>query len=305
MGYFNDFDRVFVDGYQTPAGETQPTYFISVVSPDYLKTMQIPLVKGRDITAADTISSPFVAVINESMAKRYWPNQDPIGRYFRVGAEPKKTIEVVGVAGNSRFQGATGDIGPMFYLPLTQHYSGVSLQTLQVRTKTAPEEMIPEIEQVVGTLAPNLPVFDVRTMNEALNTLNGFLFFRIGAGVAGALGLLGLILAIVGVYGVVSYAASQRTREIGIRMAMGAQRFDVLRMIFSQGLLIVAIGLAVGIVCAFGAAQLARNFLVVSATDPLTYLSVSALLTCIALTACYIPALRAMRLNPTTALRHE
>lgn len=305
MGYFNNSDSVLVNGYQQPAGEAPPTLFISVVAPDYLQTMQIPLLKGRDISAADTMTSPFVAVINEAMAKRYWPNQEAIGQHFKMGTEPKASIEVVGVARNSRFAGATGEITPMFYIPLAQHFAANSLQTLQVRTKMAPQSTIPEIEQVIGTLAPNLPVFDVRTMNEALNTLNGFLFFEIGAGLAGALGILGLVLAIVGVYGVVSYAASQRTREIGIRMAMGAQRFDVLKMIFSQGLLIVSIGLAVGIACAFGAAHLARNFLVVSATDPLTYVSVSLLLTAIALTACYIPALRAMRLNPTSALRHE
>lgn len=305
MGYFSNSDSVFVNGYEPPPGEAQPVLAVSVVSPGYLHTMQIPVEKGRDVTAADTPTSPFIAVINEAMADRYWPKQDAIGQRFRLGAEPKTSIEVVGVARNSRFQGATGNIGPMVYIPLAQHFSGVSLQTLQVRTKTAPEAMIPEIEQTIGALAPNLPVFDVRTMNEALNTLNGFLFFQIGAGLAGALGILGLVLAIVGVYGVVSYAASQRTREIGIRMAMGAQRFDVLRMIFGQGVLIVTIGLAVGIACAFAAARLASNFLVVSASDPVTYLGVSALLTIIALTACYIPARRAMRLNPTTALRCE
>jgi putative ABC transport system permease protein len=142
-------------------------------------------------------------------------------------------------------------------------------------------------------------------MRQALYTLNGLLVYRVGAGLAAVLGVLGLILAIVGVYGVVSYAASQKTHEIGVRMALGAQPADILKMIFSQGLFIVAIGLAVGIATALAAAQVVGKFLTVSAMDPVTYVAVSAILTAVALAACYIPARRAMRVDPMVALRYE
>jgi putative ABC transport system permease protein len=165
--------------------------------------------------------------------------------------------------------------------------------------------MIPEIEREIQAMAPDLPVFDVKTMSEALNTLNGLLIFQIGAVLAAALGILGLILALVGVYGVISFAASQKTHEIGVRMALGAQRWDVLKMIFGEGLLIVGVGLALGLAAVLTASRVMGQFLIVSATDPLTYITVSALLALVALLACYIPARRAMNVDPMVALRYE
>ncbi len=165
--------------------------------------------------------------------------------------------------------------------------------------------MIPAVEHVLQTLAPELPYFDVKTMTEALNTLNGLLFFKLAAGLAAVFGMLGLILAVVGVYGVISYATNQKTHEIGIRMALGAQRSDVLKMIFGQGLFIVAIGLAFGVVAALAVSRLVGKLLIVSATDPFTYIAVSSLLALVALVACYIPARRAMRVDPMVALRYE
>jgi putative ABC transport system permease protein len=142
-------------------------------------------------------------------------------------------------------------------------------------------------------------------MTEALNTLNGLLFYQLGALLAAALGILGLILALVGVYGVISFAASQKTHEIGIRMALGAQPMQILKMIFRQGFAIVAIGLAIGIAGALAFGKLVGNFLVVSAADPLTYIAVSAVLAAVTLLACYVPARRAMRVDPMDALRYE
>jgi putative ABC transport system permease protein len=158
---------------------------------------------------------------------------------------------------------------------------------------------------VVGSLAPELPVFDVKTMPEALNTLNGILIYKIGALLAAALGILGFVLALVGIYGVVSFSASQKTHEIGVRIVLGAHPHDVLRMILGEGLLMVTIGLAIGLVAAFGAARVLGSFLTVSATDPLTYVTVSALLALVALLACYVPARRATLVDPTVALRCE
>ena len=305
MGYFYDFDMLAIEGYETPPGQPAPFVPYSTVSTDYFKTLRVAMLRGRAFSDADDEKGQYVAIVNEAMAKTYWPKDDPIGRHFKIGSDPNHSIEVVGVAGNSRFLGMTGPINPYFYVPFVQHYANNSMEALQVRTAAAPGAMIPEIERVIETLAPELAVFDVRTMTEALNTLNGLMFYELGAVLAASFGILGLVLAVVGVWGVISYAASQRTHEIGIRLALGAQRWDILKMIFAQGLLIVGIGLTIGIGAALAAARVVGNFLTVSATDPLTYFAASLALTIVALLACYIPSSRAMRVDPMVALRHE
>jgi putative ABC transport system permease protein len=305
MGYYNTNDTLTIEGYQLPAGQPLPAAMYNTISTDYFRTMQVPMLRGRAFTDADGENSQYVAILSESMAKKFWPNADPIGRQFQMSTDPKHSMVVVGVVKDVRYQGVTGTFPTVFYAPFVQHQTGNSLQFLQVRTSAAPETMIPEIERTVQSLAPQLPVFDVQTMRQALYTLNGLLVYRIGAALAAVLGVLGLILAIVGVYGVVSYAASQKTHEIGVRMALGAQPADILKMIFSQGLFIVAIGLAVGIAMALAAAQVVGKFLTVSAMDPVTYVAISTILTVVALAACYIPARRAMRVDPMVALRYE
>ena len=305
LGYYNNGDTVVVEGYEIPAGQSTPVSIYNAISTDYFKTMDIPMLQGRLFTDADDQNTQFVAIVNEAMAKKYWPNQDPIGRHFKIGADPNHSIAVVGVAKDSRYSGMTGEIQPYFYVPFLQHYAANTLAALQVRTAAAPESMIPEVERVIQSMAPDIPVFDVKTMTEALNTLNGLLIFQIGAALAAALGILGLILALVGVYGVISFAASQKTHEIGVRMALGAQRWDVLKMIFGEGLLIVGIGLAIGLAAVLAASRVMGQFLIVSATDPITYITVSALLALVALLACYIPARRAMNVDPMVALRYE
>jgi predicted permease len=298
-------DALTIEGYEPPPGQPAPAINYNTISTDYFKTMRIPMLSGRVFTDSDNENEHYVAIVNEAMAKAFWPKGDPIGRRFVIGSDPNHSIEIVGVAKDSRVQGMTGPINPYFYVPVFQHYAYNSLEALQVRTVVAPGAMIPEIERVIEGLAPELPVFDVKTMTQALNTLSGLLFYKLGAVLAGLFGILGLILAVVGVYGVISYAASQRTHEIGIRLALGAQRSDILKMILGQGLLIVGIGLVAGIAAALAAARVVGNFLTVSATDPLAYLGASLALTLVALFACYIPSSRAMRLDPTVALRHE
>ncbi|PYT67008.1 MAG: hypothetical protein DMG42_27885 [Acidobacteria bacterium] len=218
------------------------------------------------------------------------------------------SVEIIGVVKNSR--GASSglddltEIHPFFYVPLAQHIHPIA--TLQARTAAAPEALAREMISLIHSLEPAMPVFDVQTMTDALDTWNGFLLFRFVAALAGALGTLGLLLAVVGVYGVISYAASQRTHEIGIRMALGAQPFQTLKMIFAQALAIVGVGVIAGVLAAAAMARLVGNLLIgVPPLDPLTYSAASLLLAAVALAASYLPARRAMRVDPMVALRHE
>jgi predicted permease len=306
MGYYNNYDgSLAIEGYQPPPGQTAPAAFYNTVSTDYFPTMGISLLRGRTFTEADDENAQYVAIVSEEMAKQYWAGKDPMGRHFQLSTDPKHSLVVVGVAKDIRMSGLTGPFSPMFYAPFLQHQTANSLQALQLRTAGVPETMIPEVEHIVESLAPQLPIFDVQTMSQAINTLNGLLFYKVGAVLAALLGMLGLILAIVGVYGVVSYAATQKTHEIGVRMALGAQPADILKMVFREGLLIIGIGLVVGIAGALAAGQVVGSFLTVSARDPVTYAIVTGTLLFVALSACFVPARRAMRVDPMVALRYE
>ncbi len=305
MGYYNNDDNVMVPGYRPASGEPAPMILYNVITPGYFSTMEIRLLSGRPFTDADNKKAVYTAIISDAMSKKFWPKQDPIGQEFRIASDPKKTLRVVPIVSDIRFSHPTGQIQPFFYLPLAQHYESNSLETLQVRTYGNPGAIIPEIERGIHPLAPNLPVFDVKTMTEALYTLNGMLEFQVGAGLAGALGILGLVLAVVGVYGVISYAAAQQTHEIGLRMALGAKPTNILQRMLGQGMLTIGAGLIIGLVITVASASVVGNFLIISPTDPLTYASVTALLTVVALFACYVPARRAMRVDPMVALRYD
>ncbi|MGA8922690.1 MAG: FtsX-like permease family protein, partial [Candidatus Dormiibacterota bacterium] len=313
LGEFEFGDSIEVDGYQTSEGQSKPEAGYNFVSSGYFETMGLHILRGRGITDADEQNSPRVAVINEAMAKQFWPNQDPIGRRFVClfggrGADEaearKHPLEIIGVVKNSKTGNLIESPSPYFFAPLTQHYT--SLATLQIRAIGAPESMAQITEQTIESLAPSMPVYGVQTMSNALRSLNGLFLFQFGAGLAASLGVIGLILATVGVYGVVSYAASQRTREIGIRMALGARPAIVLRMICSQGVAIIGIGLVVGLFAAFALGRILGSFLIgVAPTDPITYVSVSLGLLLVGFSACYIPARRAAKVDPMVALRHE
>jgi len=305
MGYYNNGDSLIIDGYEPPPGQPQPGSQYELLSGDYFGTMKIPLVEGRAFRDSDDEKSVPVAIINETMAKKYWPQQNPIGRHFKLVSNAKQSVEIVGIAKNARYGFGNGPFSNAFYMPLAQHVAVGSLQVLEVRTHGDPASMIPEIERTIHDLAPDLPVFEVKTMTQAMYTLNGFLMFQLGASLAGVLGGLGLILSVIGVYGVISYSVSQRTQEIGIRMALGAQPGSILGLVLRQGVVIVASGLLLGLLLALASAKLVGKFLVVSGSDPLTYFTVSITLTLVALAACYLPARRSTRVNPIVALRHE
>jgi putative ABC transport system permease protein len=295
--------KLNIDGYQPAKGESLVAGY-NAVSSGYFETMRIPLLRGRGIRESDGRNSQRVAIVNQTMADRYWHGEDPIGRHFSTTNDPGHPMEVVGIARNALEFGILAPDVPLFYVPLFQQYSPTV--TLQVRSTAAPQLILREMSGLVHSVEPSMPVSDVQPMTVALDTLNGFLMFQFAAVLAGCLGLLGLILAVVGVYGVISYAASQRTHEIGTRIALGAQRRDILRMVLHQGFVIVPVGLVAGILAAAGVARLVGSFLSgISPFDPLTYVTASLLLAGIALFASYVPARRAMMVDPIAALRYE
>src|SRR6185437_8451458 len=269
-------------------------------------TMRIPLLRGRDFTESDNPNSQRVAIINQAMARRFWPGQDAMGKRFKTKIEngPEQWFQVVGVVANSKYTSVTDNDVPYIYFSLAQNYSAI--QALEVRSELPAQVMLSELRQQVRALAPDLPIFYAKSMSEGLEDFNGFFLCRLGAELAAALGILGLILAVIGVYGVVSYAASQRTHEIGVRMALGASRRDILLAVLRNGLVLIGAGIGLGLVLVMAATRVVTDFLVgVSATDPLTFVAVTTLLALIAVAACYIPARRAMNLDPMAALRYE
>jgi predicted permease len=293
-----------IPGLSANANQPAPHAFYSAVSSAYFATNRIVLLRGREFTAADTESSAPVAVINRAMADRYWPGQDAVGRSFATAADPKHPATIVGVVGNVRINEIFGPFELVYYRPITRSYEGVA--TLQIRSARSPKELVPEVRNIVQSLSPALAIYGVRTMTEVLHGGNGLLLFELGASLAASLGLLGLVLTLVGLYGLTSYAVSQRTQEIGIRMALGAQRHDILRVIGGQGFLVVVAGLAAGLVVALTVGRLVGDFLVgIPPSDPITYVGVSGMLAAIALVATYVPVRRASRVDPIVALRHE
>jgi putative ABC transport system permease protein len=305
LSYYNDGARVYAEGQAIAPSERVPGAGMISVSPDYFTTMRMRILEGRAFTDADTATSEPVAIINQTMAARLWPHRDPLGQRFSVKGVNGPFINVVGVVHDAKLSSLTDTAPEMyFYLPQTQKYEAVHV--LQLRSAMAPESLIPAVEGLVRQIDPNLPVYDVMSMEQSLQGANGFFLFKVGASFAGALGALGLILAVVGVYGVVSYSASRRRHEIGIRLALGAQRVTVFRLVIGQAVLLVGIGIGIGVLAALGTSRLLVSLLVgVSASDPLTFVSVSGILMAVALVACYIPAHRAARVEPMAALRYQ
>jgi putative ABC transport system permease protein len=303
MSYKLDADTVEVEG-RPPAGRAKPLVMFDSVTPDYFRTMRVDLRRGRAFRDTDQEGAPRVAIVNEAMARQLWPNQDPQGKRFRIQRTGDAWWEVVGVARNGKYLTLFEPAQPFFYVPAAQQY--YSRRVLQVRSTMPPEPLIKRVEAEIRALDPEMPVTEARMMDDALESMSGFWAYRLGAYLSGAMGLVGLALAVVGVFGVVSYAAGQRTREIGIRMALGADTHDVLRLVLGQGVALVASGVLAGIAGAWVLARLMNRWVSGSIqADPAAFIAASVFLAALALWACYVPARRAMRLDPMDALRHE
>jgi len=307
LGYFNNGgDRMVIDGAPVPADPNELNFGYNVVSPEYFSVMGIDLLRGRAFTEADKEHSTDVAMISEAAARKFWPKQDPIGRTFRLNSEKDRKLQVVGIARDAEFQIYNGGKSqPYVYLPYAQHFKGSTLMAFQIRSNRDLLGLAPMVEKSIHALAPQLPIFQVQTMRQALYTMNGLLLFQIGASLAAIMGALGLTLAVIGLYGVVSYAVGRRIHEIGLRIALGATRGSVFRMIYRQSLVIITIGLGFGLALALLVARTASGFVTVSVWDPATYIIVGTVLAMAALAACYFPARYATAVEPMVALRED
>lgn len=274
----------------------------NVVGPNYFKTMETPLLRGRDFAETDRKGSPGVVVINETLAGMLWPHDEALGKRLSVGGREGPFLEVVGVARDGKYRSLGETARPYVYQPVLQSYD--PKMTLVVRTTGEPQALAPAVREQIRALDPKLPITDVKTFRDQLDL--SLFPSRVAAWTLGGFGVLALLLAAIGIYGVVSYSVAQRTQEIGVRMALGARRKDVLRLVLGQGLFVIAFGLAVGLLLAFASTRLISGFLYgVGATDLLTFCGVPLLLGTVALVASYIPAWRATKVDPLVALRHE
>jgi predicted permease len=267
--------------------------------PNYFRTMRTPLIAGRDFTPQDSEKSQPVAIVNQVLVDRYWPGQDAIGKRIRTFGQ---WFTVVGVARNGKYRRLIYSPEPVIFLPLFQDYRDPVI--IHARVSGDPRAFAFAVERTVHEIDPDLPLFNVTTLKASMQF--GSMFERIAATFVSSFGLLAMVLAAVGIYGVVAYATRQRTREIGIRMALGARQPQVLRLVLAQGFRLTLMGLAIGLGLSFALTPFLRSQLFgVTATDALTYVSVLVLLCLVALVACYIPAWRATKVDPTVALRCE
>jgi predicted permease len=300
LGFGGGSTSVKPEGYVSPANESMETQ-VAIVTPNYFQTMQIPMVKGRDFTLQDTKSSQRAVIVSEAFANRYWPRQEALGKQLNSDLT-HEWFTVVGVARDNKVQGLNEKPTPFLYLPVYQVYR--STMIIAARVAGDPLTFRKTIEQTVHELNADLVVFDVTT----LEVREQFASFgqRVAGTFVGAFGLLALVLAAVGIYGVTGYTTRQRTHEIGIRVALGATRPDVLRLVLGHGLSLTLAGVGLGLVLSFVLTRFLKGLLLgVTSTDALTFLSVAILLCAVALFACFLPARWAMRVDPMVALRHE
>jgi predicted permease len=300
LGFGGGSTAVNPEGYVSQANESMETQ-VAIVTPNYFQTLQIPIVKGRDFTRQDTKSSQRVVIVSETFVNRYWPNQEALGKQLNSDLT-HEWFTVVGVARDSKVNGLNEKPTPFLYLPLYQVYRATLI--VLARTNGDPLAAGKTVEKTIHELNSDLVVFDITTL-ELREQIASF-GQRVAGTFVGAFGLLALVLAAVGIYGVTSYTTRQRTHEIGIRMTLGANKRDVLRLVLGHGLRLTLIGVALGLAASFALTRFLTSLLLgITSTDAITFSSVALLLCAVALFACFIPARRAMRVDPMVALRYE
>ena len=302
MGVGQDSATIVPEGYQFPKGKESVDVMASTVNENYFDVMRIPLVSGRAFRVTDTADAPRVAIVNEELAKHYWPDQNPVGKRFRLDDRKGPLFQIVGVAKTTKYLWFAEPPTEFLYLPLAQHPR--QRITLLAESYADPASLLVPLREVVRGMDANQPIFDVRTM-ENLYQVRAISNPNMIVGTVGAMGLVGLILALVGLYGLVAYSAGRRTREIGIRMAIGAERSTVLRMVMRQGLRLSLIGIGIGLVAGFGVERVLNAIFSSSGTDWRMYVLVAPALLAVTLLAAYVPARRASRVDPMKALRYE
>ncbi|HKV93348.1 MAG TPA: ABC transporter permease [Candidatus Angelobacter sp.] len=294
---------VIPDGYQAPKGQPNVSIFNNVVDEHYFDVMKLELVSGRPFTADDKEGMPRVAIVNQEFAKYFWPGQDPLGKRFRLDTEKGPYVQVVGVARNSKYLFISESQQRFFYLPFAQEQN--SRMILLTQSSGDPAELAAPIRNIVHAMDANVPVFNVRTFSN---------FYQMRAlsppkmimQMVMTMGLIGLTLALIGTYGLVSYSVARRTREIGVRIAIGANRADVLKLIMRQGLMLAGIGVAVGgLASAVAGKALAAGLIGLGKPNPATFIVVPVAVLLVTMAACWAPAWRASRIDPIKALRFE
>jgi putative ABC transport system permease protein len=296
---------------QTTTEQLGASYY--AITPEYFSTMEIPLLQGRDFSANDSATAPSVVIISKSMADRWWPNQSPLGQFITLDFVPNEVPrQIVGVVGDtlqSRFQQQPN---PTIYVPHVQqttHWQGPSWNMraamyFVMRTAGEPTAITDDMRRAVAEIDSSRPAGLIRTVEDYLS--DQLSEVRVFMMLLGIFGVSAAVLAATGIYGVMAYAVAQRTREIGIRVALGANAGNVIRLVVRQALFVIAIGMVVGIAGAYALTRFLSNFLwQVSPTDPVTFTSVSVGLVLIAVLACLVPTRRAVTVDPTVALRHE
>ncbi|MBA2458152.1 MAG: ABC transporter permease, partial [Gemmatimonadales bacterium] len=295
--------RFNIEGRPAVDPQLRPGADFNTVTPGYLATLEIPLLQGRDFGAEDRRGAPDVVLVNQTLARQFWPGETPVGKRLTFG-EPEENawLTVVGVVADVRQRSLTAELRPQVYAPEAQ--VGVEEMSLVIRTAMPPSAVGQAVRDIVKQLDPGVPVSDVQTMGEVRSASISTDRFR--TVVLGSFALLALALAAIGIYGVISYGVAQRSHEIGIRMALGARRSEILRLVVGDGMATVAIGIGIGVVAAIGLSRFLASLLyAVEPHDPATFAAIAGLIFAVALAACVLPARRAVRVDPIKVLRAE
>ena len=295
---------VIVEGHEPASGENPPLVGSNAVSPNFFETLGVSLLNGRDFSDQDTNSSPRVVIVNEALARSFFSDQNPVGRKLRVMRRggPPASCEIVGVVRDSKYLSLGEDSRPYLFMPFAQNPQPA--MSLHVRSVGNPKDMAAAIRREAQSIDPNLPAFNVMSLADNIDI--SLFPARFGAFLLGVFGFLALLIASIGIYGVMSYGVSERTHEMGIRMALGARANDVLRLVIFRGMLLALIGVVIGAGLALASTRVVKSYLYdVSTTDPITFGGIALLLTGVALLACYVPAHRATKVDPLVALRYE